>query len=71
MLVETARLAQPTHVVQLQTPNMHRNLPPEGSWLPAYDNSGPPANPTFLCSLPAIGASSDPAVVCRFHVHRV
>jgi len=68
MLVETARLAQPTHVVQLQTPNVHRNLPPEGSWLPAYD-SGPPANPAFLCSLPAIGSSSDPTVVRRPHVH--
>ena len=66
MLTETARLAQPTHVIQLQTPNLHRNLPPEGSWLPAYD-SRTPANPAFLCSLPAIGISSESTAVRRCH----
>ena len=64
MLIETARWVQPTHVVELRTLNAHRNLPPEGSWLPAY-SGGPTVNPAFLCGLPALEQSSQLAVVCR------
>ena len=64
MLVGTAQLVQPSHVVELQTPLANRNLPPEGSWLPACAH-GSPAEPAFLCTLPALGQTHEqPAVRC-------
>ena len=58
MLIGTVQLVKPSHVVELQGPAENRNLPPQGSWLPAYDPDAS-VEPFLLCTLPALAQRNE------------